>query len=150
MIRGGADSRGEGGGQGRPATARRTRVATETGSASSSFVYRYRVGNVVIGIALAVAAAQLFSLQVPRAAGLREQAASQLKVTDVEKAVRGAIVDRNFDKLAFTTEARTDLPARQGPASASRGSAEVAGGSGPGPAVGGDRQRRLGETRRSA
>ncbi|MCB0934320.1 MAG: penicillin-binding protein 2 [Mycobacterium sp.] len=106
MIRGGADSRGEGGGQGRPATARRTRVATETGSASSSFVYRYRVGNVVIGIALAVAAAQLFSLQVPRAAGLREQAASQLKVTDVEKAVRGAIVDRNFDKLAFTTEAR--------------------------------------------
>ncbi len=27
-------------------------------------------------------------------------------MTDVEKAVRGSIVDRNFDKLAFTIEAR--------------------------------------------
>jgi len=88
------------------ATARRTRTATETGSASSSFAYRYRVGNVVILLALLVAAAQLFNLQVPRAAGLRAEAAGQLKVTDVDQAVRGAIVDRNFDKLAFTTEAR--------------------------------------------
>ncbi len=56
--------------------------------------------------ALTVAAAQLFNLQVPSAAGLREQAAGQLKVTDVDQAVRGAIVDRNFDKLAFTIEAR--------------------------------------------
>jgi cell division protein FtsI (penicillin-binding protein 3) len=55
---------------------------------------------------LIVAAAQLFSLQVPRAAGLRAQAAGQLKVTDVSKAVRGSIIDRNFDKLAFTIEAR--------------------------------------------
>ncbi|MCB1291514.1 MAG: penicillin-binding protein 2 [Mycolicibacterium sp.] len=93
-------------GQGRVATARRTRTATETGSASSSFAYRYRVGNVVILLALLVAAAQLFNLQVPRAAGLRAEAAGQLKVTDVDQAVRGAIVDRNFDKLAFTTEAR--------------------------------------------
>ena len=38
--------------------------------------------------------------------GLRAEAASQLKVTDVEEAVRGSIVDRNGDKLAFTTEAR--------------------------------------------
>src|SRR6185436_14792502 len=53
-----------------------------------------------------VAATQLFNLQVPRAAGLRAEAASQLKVTDVEKAVRGSIVDRNDDKLAFTIEAR--------------------------------------------
>ena len=53
-----------------------------------------------------VAAAQLFNLQVPRAAGLRAEAASQLKVTDVDKAVRGSIVDRNNDKLAFTIEAR--------------------------------------------
>ena len=45
-------------------------------------------------------------LQVPRAAGLRAEAAGQLKVTDVEKAVRGSIVDRNDDKLAFTIEAR--------------------------------------------
>ena len=93
-------------GPGRPATARRVRTAYEGGSTSSSFVYRYRVGNVVIAIALLAAAAQLFNLQVPSAAALRTQAAGQLKVTDVEKAVRGSIVDRNFNKLAFTTEAR--------------------------------------------
>lgn len=57
-------------------------------------------------LALIVAGAKLFSLQVPQAAGLRAQAASQLKVTDVEKAVRGNIVERNLDKLAYTTEAR--------------------------------------------
>lgn len=79
---------------------------TEVDSASSSFVYRYRVGNVVIFLALLVAAAQLFNLQVPQAAGLRSLAAGQLKVTDVEKAVRGSVVDRNLSKLAFTTEAR--------------------------------------------
>lgn len=79
---------------------------TEIDSASSSFVYRYRVGNVVIFIALLVAAAQLFNLQVPQAAGLRALAAGQLKVTDIEKAVRGSVVDRNLGKLAFTTEAR--------------------------------------------
>lgn len=60
----------------------------------------------MILLALVVVAAQLFTLQVPRAAGLRAQAAGQLKVTDIEQAVRGAIVDRNYDKLAFTTEAR--------------------------------------------
>jgi cell division protein FtsI (penicillin-binding protein 3) len=85
-------------------------MATESSAvgsaASSSFVYRYRVGNIVIAIALLAAATQLFSLQVPRAESLRAQAAGQLKVTDVEKAIRGAIVDRNFDKLAYTTEAR--------------------------------------------
>lgn len=64
------------------------------------------MGNVVIAIALLAAAGQLFSLQVPRAEALRAQAAGQLKVTDVEKAVRGSIIDRNSDKLAFTTEAR--------------------------------------------
>jgi len=79
---------------------------TETDSASSSFVYRYRVGNVVIFLALIVVAAQLFNLQVPQAAGLRAQAAGQLKVTDIEKAVRGSVTDRNNSKLAFTTEAR--------------------------------------------
>jgi cell division protein FtsI (penicillin-binding protein 3) len=79
---------------------------TETDSASSSFVYRYRVGNVVIFLALIVAAAQLFNLQVPQAAGLRAQAAGQLKVTDVDRAVRGSVTDRNSSKLAFTTEAR--------------------------------------------
>ncbi len=94
-------------GQGRPARARRTREpVTETGLRSASFVFRHRAGNAVIFLVLIVAAAQLFNLQVPRAAGLRAEAAGQLKVTDVDKAVRGSIVDRNNDKLAFTIEAR--------------------------------------------
>jgi cell division protein FtsI (penicillin-binding protein 3) len=93
--------------QERSAKARRTRrPVTENGLRSASFVFRHRVGNAVIFLVLVIAGAQLFTLQVPRAAGLRAEAASQLKVTDVEKAVRGAIVDRNNDKLAFTIEAR--------------------------------------------
>ncbi|SEH75600.1 cell division protein FtsI (penicillin-binding protein 3) [Mycolicibacterium rutilum] len=93
--------------QERSAKARRTRtVVTDTGLRSASFVFRHRVGNAAIFLVLIVAAGQLFNLQVPRAEGLRAEAASQLKVTDVEKAVRGSIVDRNNDKLAFTIEAR--------------------------------------------
>lgn len=93
-------------GQGHAANTRRIRTATEAPSSRSSFGYRSRVGNIVIFSALTLAAAQLFNLQVPSAEGLRAQAANQLKVTDVDPAVRGAIVDRNFDKLAFTIEAR--------------------------------------------
>ncbi|ORA32502.1 peptidoglycan D,D-transpeptidase FtsI family protein [Mycobacterium aquaticum] len=93
-------------GQGRPAKARRVRVATQSGSGSASFMFRHRTGNIVIFSVLAIAVAQLFSLQVPRAAGLRAEAASQLKVTDVEPALRGSIIDRNGDKLAFTIEAK--------------------------------------------
>ncbi|BBZ13462.1 cell division protein FtsI [Mycobacterium branderi] len=85
---------------------RRTRQAAELGVRGASFVFRHRAGNAVIFVALIVAAVQLFYLQVPRAAGLRAEAAGQLKVTDVEKAVRGSIVDRNNDQLAFTIEAR--------------------------------------------
>lgn len=94
--------------QGRPAKARRTRraVTSEAGLNSSSFVFRHRAGMAVISTLLLVAGIQLFNLQVPRAAGLRAEAAGQLKVTDVQKAVRGSIVDRNEDKLAFTIEAR--------------------------------------------
>jgi cell division protein FtsI (penicillin-binding protein 3) len=93
--------------QERSARARRTREPmAENGLRSTSFVFRHRVGNAVIFVVLLLAASQLFSLQVPRAEGLRAEAAGQLKVTDVEKAVRGAIVDRNNDKLAFTIEAR--------------------------------------------
>ncbi|WP_371869063.1 peptidoglycan D,D-transpeptidase FtsI family protein [Mycobacterium botniense] len=91
---------------GHSARKQRTRHAVNVGMRSASFVFRHRVGNTVIFLALLVAAAQLFYLQVPRAAGLRAEAAGQLKVTDVEKAVRGAIVDRNNDRLAFTIEAR--------------------------------------------
>ena len=91
-----------------PAGARRTRkaVAGESGVRTSSFVFRHRAGNAVMMVLLVVAGAQLFTLQVPRAEGLRAEAAGQLKVTDVQKAVRGSIVDRNDDKLAFTIEAR--------------------------------------------
>lgn len=89
------------------ATDRRIRrPELQTGLRSSSFVFRHRAGNVVIFLVLVVAAAQLFNLQISNAAGLRAEAAGQLKVTDVQKAVRGSIVDRNDDKLAFTIEAR--------------------------------------------
>ncbi|WP_234786931.1 peptidoglycan D,D-transpeptidase FtsI family protein [Mycolicibacterium monacense] len=81
-------------------------MAGESGLRSSSFVFRHRAGTAVMLVLLLVAAAQLFNLQVPRAEGLRAEAAGQLKVTDVQKAVRGSIVDRNDDKLAFTIEAR--------------------------------------------
>jgi cell division protein FtsI (penicillin-binding protein 3) len=85
---------------------RRTRQAVEVGSRGASFVVRHRAGNAVIFLALLVAAAQLFYLQVPQASGLRAEAAGQLKVTDVQKALRGSIIDRNKDQLAFTMEAR--------------------------------------------
>lgn len=93
--------------QERSARARRTRQATpHNGLRSASFVFRHRAGNAVIFLLLVVAAAQLFTLQVPKAEGLRAEAAGQLKVTDIDPALRGSIVDRNGDKLAFTTEAR--------------------------------------------
>ncbi len=113
-MSGGKDQRGRKGRQPRPAgtqghnaRARRTRQpAADTGLRSASFVFRHWAGNAVILFVLVLAAAQLFNLQVPLAAGLRAEAAGQLKVTDVDKAVRGSIVDRNNDKLAFTIEAR--------------------------------------------
>ncbi|ULE32126.1 peptidoglycan D,D-transpeptidase FtsI family protein [Mycobacterium sp. IDR2000157661] len=93
--------------QERPAKARRTRApSTDAGLRSASFLFRHRVGNAAIFLVLVVAAGQLFNLQVPRAEGLRAEAAGQLKVTDVQQALRGSIVDRNNDKLAFTIEAR--------------------------------------------
>ena len=78
----------------------------EAGTRGASFVFRHRAGNAVILVLMLVAAAQLFVLQVTDAPTLRAQAAGQLKVTDVEKAVRGSIVDRNNDQLAFTIESR--------------------------------------------
>lgn len=91
----------------RSARSRRTReAASQSGLRSASFVFRHRAGNAVIFLLLVVAAAQLFTLQVPRAEGLRAEAASQLKVVDIDAALRGAIVDRHSDKLAFTIEAR--------------------------------------------
>ncbi|KZS63464.1 Penicillin-binding protein PbpB [Mycobacterium pseudokansasii] len=91
---------------GRPAGQRRTRQAVEVATRGASFVFRHRAGNAVIFALTMVAATQLFYLQVSNAADLRAQAAGQLKVTDVEPAVRGAIVDRHNDRLAFTIQAR--------------------------------------------
>jgi cell division protein FtsI (penicillin-binding protein 3) len=94
------------GGTARSARDRRIRPVVESTSYGASFVARHRTGNAVIFLVLMVAAAQLFYLQVPGAAKLRAEAAGQLKVTDVAKATRGSIVDRNGDKLAFTVESR--------------------------------------------
>ena len=101
---------------GHSARDRRTRPATELGVRSASFVFRHRIGNAVILLVLACRRRQLFYLQVPRASGLRAEAAGQLKVTDIQQAMRGDIIDRNGDKLAFTIEARalTFQPIRVG------------------------------------
>ena len=108
--------------QERSARARRTREPmAENGLRSASFVFRHRVGNAVIFLVLLVAAAQLFNLQVPRAAGLRAEAAGQLKVTDVEKAVRGA--HRRPQQRQARVHHRgpgADLPAGQDPQAARR------------------------------
>ncbi|WP_445159926.1 peptidoglycan D,D-transpeptidase FtsI family protein [Mycobacterium sp. Dal123C01] len=92
--------------EGHSARERRTRQVAETGVRGASFVFRHRAGNAVILVLMLVAAAQLFALQVTNAPKLRAQAAGQLKVTDVSKAVRGSIVDRNNQQLAFTIESR--------------------------------------------
>ncbi|ALR11539.1 peptidoglycan D,D-transpeptidase FtsI family protein [Mycobacteroides saopaulense] len=90
----------------RPVGARRTRRPVAAISRTAGFAFRHRTGNIIIFLVLAVAAIQLFTLQGPRAAGLRAEASGQLKVTETEKALRGAIVDRLGNKLAFTIEAR--------------------------------------------
>ncbi|MGK2880996.1 MAG: peptidoglycan D,D-transpeptidase FtsI family protein [Mycobacterium sp.] len=104
-------SKAEPASRGRSARSRRTRTVStapeaNSGLGSASFAFRHKVGGAVIFLVLLVATVQLFSLQVPRADGLRAEAAGQLKVTDIDKAVRGSIVDRDLDKLAFTIEAR--------------------------------------------
>ncbi|MGO9352821.1 MAG: peptidoglycan D,D-transpeptidase FtsI family protein [Mycobacterium sp.] len=99
-------SRADAAPQGHSATDRRTRQLVEVGTRGASFVFRHRAGNAVILVLIVVAAVQLFILQVTDAPTLRAQAAGQLKVTDVARAVRGSIVDRNNDQLAFTIESR--------------------------------------------
>ncbi len=102
----GAAQRSEAAATGHSARQRRTRQIVELTSRGGSFVFRHRAGNVVILVLMLMAAAQLFVLQVTNASSLRAQAAGQLKVTDVEKAVRGSIIDRRKDQLAFTIESR--------------------------------------------
>ncbi|BBX43172.1 peptidoglycan D,D-transpeptidase FtsI family protein [Mycobacterium simiae] len=91
---------------GHSARQRRTRAVVEATTRSTSFLFRHRVGYAVILVMMLVAGAQLFVLQVTDAATLRAQAAGQLKVTDVSKAIRGSIIDRNNQQLAFTIESR--------------------------------------------
>ncbi len=91
---------------GHSARARRTRQLVEVGTRGASFVARHRAGNAVILVMTLIVAAQLFVLQVTDAPALRAQAAGQLRVTDVEKAARGSIIDRHNDQLAFTIESR--------------------------------------------
>ncbi|MGL5442647.1 MAG: peptidoglycan D,D-transpeptidase FtsI family protein, partial [[Mycobacterium] stephanolepidis] len=90
----------------RPVGARRIRRPASAVSRTAGFAFRHRTGNIIIFLTLAIAAIQLFTLQGPRAAGLRAEASGQLKVTEIEKALRGTIVDRVGNKLAFTIEAR--------------------------------------------
>jgi cell division protein FtsI (penicillin-binding protein 3) len=91
---------------GHSARERRTRQITEMVSRGGSFTFRHRAGYAVILILMLVAGVQLFILQVTDAPALRAQAAGQLKVTDIQKAVRGSIVDRHNQQLAFTIESR--------------------------------------------
>lgn len=93
-------------GGGHSAKLRRTRQAVQVGNRGASFVFRHRTGNVIIAVLMVVAISQPLYLQVSNAAQLNAQAAGQLKVTDIERAVRGAIIDRHNDRLAFTIEAR--------------------------------------------
>jgi cell division protein FtsI (penicillin-binding protein 3) len=94
------------GGTARSARDRRIRPIVEPTNSGASLSARHKTGSAVIFVALIVATAQLFYLQVPGAAKLRAEAAGQLKVTDVARATRGSIVDRNGNKLAFTIESR--------------------------------------------
>ncbi len=111
--------------QERPAKSRRTRAPmSDSGLRSASFVFRHRVGNAVIFLVLIVAAAQLFNLQVPRAEGLRAEAASQLKVTDVEQG--GARRDRRPQQRQAGVHhrgTRADVPAGQDAQATGRGAA---------------------------
>ncbi|OBA64158.1 cell division protein FtsI [Mycobacterium sp. 1100029.7] len=91
---------------GHSARERRTRPVVEAASRGNSFMFRHRAGYAVILVLMLVAGAQLFVLQVTNAPKLRAQAAGQLKVTDVSKAIRGSIIDRHNQQLAFTIESR--------------------------------------------
>jgi cell division protein FtsI (penicillin-binding protein 3) len=91
---------------GHSARERRTRQLVEAGTRGASFVFRHRAGNAVIFSLMVIAVVQLFVLQVTEAPTLRAQAAGQLKVTDLAKAIRGSIVDRHNAQLAFTTQSR--------------------------------------------
>ncbi|QLL05519.1 peptidoglycan D,D-transpeptidase FtsI family protein [Mycobacterium vicinigordonae] len=93
-------------GGGRSTKLRRTRQAVQVANRGGSFVFRHRTGNIIIAVLMVVAISQLFYLQVSNASQLNAQAAGQLKVTDIERAVRGSIIDRHNDRLAFTIEAR--------------------------------------------
>ena len=114
--------------QGRSARARRTRKpVTDTGLRSASFVFRHRAGNAVIFLVLIVAAAQLFNLQVPRAAGPARRGGRPAQ--GHRRREGGARQHRRPQQRQARVHHRSpgaDVPAGQDPQAAGRGQAEVA------------------------
>ncbi|QII01602.1 penicillin-binding protein 2 [Rhodococcoides fascians A21d2] len=73
---------------------------------SSTFRFRHGTGRVLMYVALAVAAAQLLWIQGFDGPRLSAESASQRTTTLVDPAMRGSILDRNGNPIAFTMEAK--------------------------------------------
>ncbi|MFC5952053.1 peptidoglycan D,D-transpeptidase FtsI family protein [Pseudonocardia lutea] len=67
---------------------------------------RFRIGRLVLVVLLLVSAAQLLLIQTVRAGDLTASAEKQRTTKITIAAERGAILDRNGTRLAFSTEAR--------------------------------------------
>lgn len=73
---------------------------------TTDYGFRNRIGRVVMFLALALAAAQLLSIQLVQAPALSAEAADQRTTRLVEPATRGTIADRHGNPLAYTMEAK--------------------------------------------
>ncbi|WP_242676722.1 penicillin-binding protein 2 [Rhodococcus sp. ABRD24] len=82
---------------------------------TESFGFRLRYGRAIMLVALGLTAVQLLWVQGIDAPRLSAEAASQRTTTVVHPAVRGAILDRNGNKLAYTLGAKalTFQPVRE-------------------------------------
>ncbi|MEV0948752.1 penicillin-binding protein 2 [Rhodococcus sp. NPDC049939] len=87
-------------------TAPRGRNRRPKGTGSAAFPFRQRIGRIVMFGALGVAALQLLWIQVVDAPRLSAEAANQRTTTEVDPALRGSIMDRNANPIAFTMEAK--------------------------------------------
>jgi cell division protein FtsI (penicillin-binding protein 3) len=67
---------------------------------------RFRIGRLVLVVLLLVSAVQLLLIQIVRAGDLTASAEKQRTTKITIAAERGAILDRNGTRLAFSTEAR--------------------------------------------
>ncbi|OZC64898.1 cell division protein FtsI [Rhodococcus sp. 15-725-2-2b] len=90
----------------RPSPAPRRRPPSRKRLDSSTFRFRHGTGRVLMYLALAVAAAQLLWIQGFDAPRLSAESASQRTTTLVDPALRGSILDRNGNPIAFTMEAK--------------------------------------------